>query len=200
MQVISTSILKLTPDMMATRVQRPFVERPRSKGIHVQAVNKQLGIAAGKLTSDEDDDFPFERFSQTVYPLMPALGVAWEEFRASFYALDELLWQPCEFERDGIFGTPDGFVLSKYDPLWECKQTTKKIQCVTKCWMYMKQGLSYCAMSERTHVLYDVNWLLGDYMRPYSPVSTSTLVEFTTQEIETWWKIVRAAAKTVKPE
>ncbi len=172
---------------------------PRSPGVHVQAVNRALGVAAGKLSDGDADDFPFVRFSDTVYPLMPALGVAWEELRASMYAEHELVWQPYELERDGIYGTPDGLM---FDPerIWECKQTTKKIQSITGMYMYLKQGLSYCAMSGLNTVQYDICFVLGDYTRPYQPQATETVVEFTELEITTWWKNVLKAAKTVKPE
>jgi hypothetical protein len=155
--------------------------------VHVQALNKQLGVAAGKL--DSDDDSPFDPFTDTHYPLLPALGVAWEEMRASHYSDDQLDWQPFELERDGIFGTPDGLMIEEL-AIWECKLTTKKIQSISSCWMYVKQGMGYCAMSGLRRVRYDVVWLLGDYSRPYKADGTTTLVEFDEREIETWWEIL----------
>jgi hypothetical protein len=172
---------------------------PRSPGVHVQAINKALGIAAGKLADDEDS--PFEKFSETCYPLMPALGVAWEEFRASTYSESELLWQFAELEKDGIFGTPDGLWITEVETaLWECKLTTKRIRGIQEMWLYCKQGLSYCAMSGQNRVLYDVLWLLGDYSRPYQPVGTVTLVEFDDKEISSWWEIVKRTAPSIPSE
>jgi hypothetical protein len=184
---------------MNGRTRRETPQIPRSKGVHVQAINKALGIAAGKLEDSDGDDFPFVRFSDTVYPLMPALGVAWEELRASHYSESELCWQPYELERDGIFGTPDGLM---FDPerIWECKQTTKKVQSLSGMWMYLKQGLSYCAMSGLRVVQYDVCFVLGDYSRPYQPQATETVVEFDQKEIETWWQIIVKASRSVRPE
>lgn len=201
MKVIFERELVLTPDMMARRAHRPPVALPRTPGVHVQAVNKYLGIAAGKLSDSDDDGYPFQRFTPECYPLMPALGVAWEEFRASLYADDELLWQWGELERDGIYGTPDGLWL--VDPktaVWECKRTSKKMQSVGDVWMYMKQGMSYCAMLGQNRTKYDVLWDMGDYSRPYQPKSTEALVEFSDKEIEDWWRIVVKAAAGVKAE
>lgn len=183
---------------------------PRSPGVHVGAINRSLGIAAGKLSDADADDFPFDRFTATSYPLLPALGVGWEEFRATHYRHDQLIWQPCELSRDGIFGTPDGLFFEEetddFSCFWECKYSTKKLQRIDSLWMYLKQGLSYCAMSKVTlgrqisRVLYDVCFALGDYSRPFKPVGMTSLVEFTHQEIETWWNIVLVASKGVKPE
>lgn len=196
----------LDPVMMSSgrtfRGQAPSV--PRSKGVHVGAVNRSLGIAAGKLSDPEDVDFPFERFTDTEYPLLPALGVSWEEFRASHYGHGELIWQPEELTRDGLFGTPDGLLVEAetgdFTRFWECKYSTKKLQSITSLWMYLKQGLCYCAMAGLCRVQYDICFALGDYTRPFKPVGQISVVEFTKQEIETWWGIVLKAAPSVKPE
>lgn len=204
--------MALSPAMMSTgrtyRGEAPSV--PRSHGVHVSAVNRALGIAAGKLSDADADDFPFDRFTETSYPLLPALGVGWEEFRASHYGHDQLIWQPCELHRDGIFGTPDGLLwedeTEDFSCFWECKYSTKKLQGIGSLWMYLKQGLCYCAMSKTSlgrqisRVTYDICFALGDYSRPYKPVGMTTKVEFTLQEIETWWEIVLVASKGVKPE
>ena len=171
---------------------------PRSPGVHVQAVNKALGIAAGKLEEFVDLE---DSFTSTNYPLLPALGVFWEEGRASQYSEDDLLWQYSELERDGIYGTPDGLWLGGDETaIWEAKFTTAKIKSIDQCWMYCKQGLCYAAMSGFRRVLYEVCWMLGDYSRPYKPKGTSTLVEFSDLEVESWWAIVLKSSRNVKPE
>lgn len=215
MRILSESRIVITPRMMRERTFRTPPERPRSPGVHVQSVNRALGIAAGRLSDSDDDSFPFERMTDEVYPLMMALGVGWEELRASMYPEERLIWQPGELERDGIYGTPDGLILNQqplvggcydvgWDPYepedWECKQTTKKVQSIKECWLYLKQGLSYYAMGGPRRTRYEICWVLGDYSKPYQPIATSTLVEFTEQEREAWWKIVVEAAKKVKPE
>lgn len=200
MKILREDRMVLTPKLMSNRTQRPLQCGPRTPGVHIQAINKKLGVAAGKLSDDSDEDFPFERFTEHLYPLMPAEGVAWEEFRASCYTEEELVWQPGELERDGIYGTPDGLYLLEDLCLWECKRTTKKLQRITDLWMYLKQGLSYCAMSGYNKVLYDINFGMGDYSRPFIPIGTVTLVEFEEHEINSWWKIVLGAKHLAKEE
>lgn len=201
MKVLYEQRIKLTPAVMDSRTPRSCPVRPRTPGVHVQAINKSLGIAAGKLSNLEDSsgESVFERFSSESYPLLAALGVAWEELRASMYPEDELVWQPCEFERDQVYGTPDG-LLPELGALWECKLTTKKLQPVQDLWMYNRQGMSYCAMSGMNQVLFDICFLLGDYSRPYQPYGITALVEYSRAEIEMWWSHVLRAKSNVTPE
>jgi len=196
MRTLFSKTVELTKLQMANRTQRPYPTTPRSIGVHVQEINKRLALAAGQLN---DGPSPFGDFDGETYPALPAVGVAWEEFRASTYSDSELLWQPTESERDGIYGTPDGLYLGYHDmTIWECKFTTKKIQPIEQMWLYCKQGLAYCAQEKLNHVMYDVCWMMGDYTRPYNPILTTTLVEFDNREIEAWWKIMLETAKDMR--
>lgn len=190
MRLLDVKRITLSPESVANRTQRPWPKTDRTKNVHhVAAINQVLGIAAGKLSDDNLESFPFDKFTEDFYPMQPALGVAWEEFYASFYTEEELTWQPGEFNLDGIYGNPDG-ILHKKDALWECKQTTKKICPITDHWMYLKQGMCYCKMCGFTRVQYDVCYLLGDYKKPYTAEGISSLVEFDQREIDQWWSIV----------
>lgn len=212
MKIISEERMVINPAVMESgRVSRGLPpSAPRSKGVHVGAVNRSLGIAAGKLSDPEDVDFPFDRFTGTSYPLLPALGVGWEEFRVSLYPLDRLIWQPGELSRDGLFGTPDALIWEEqtkdFTRFGELKYSTKKCQSIKDLWMYLKQGLCYCAMTLRglsyeiTRVQYDICFALGDYSRPFKPIGQISAVEFSRLEIESWWSNVRKAAPYVKPE
>lgn len=206
MHILSESKLVLTPAMMFARSIRQKREMPRSPGVHVQAVNRRLGVAAGKISDSDAWDFPFDKLTKDYYPPMLALGVAWEELAASLYSESELFWQPGEFCRDEIYGTPDGilpsYLRSSRARLWECKETTKKAQSIRECWMYLKQGMSYCAMTECdiVTVQYDICWLLGDYTRPYQPAATRSVVQFEEKELETWWSVVLKEAKNTPAE
>lgn len=198
--------IRITHEMMANRRTLVRTPQPRTPGYHLSAINARLGIAAKKLSDSDAYGFPFERITATHLPIMLALGQLWEESRASFFQDDEMLWQPGEMARDGIFGTPDGLViagsrnpgLTGYrecglgwtDDLprsWECKRTSKKICDVRDHWLYLKQCLGYCAMGMPRLCQLDILYVDGNYMRPYQPCAISSLIEFTEAEIESWW-------------
>lgn len=197
MKTLSHKVIDLTPERMRNRTFRERPDCPRSKGIHVQAVNNYLATAAGKLKEDTTGAFP--AFSDTFYPLLPAMGVAWEDFWSTLFTETELLWQPGEMERGDIYGTPDGIMLES-GAVGECKFTLSKRKPISECWRYLRQGMSYCALGGFNLVEYHINWMLGDYMRPYQPVYDVTLVEFSNDEIETWYSRMQAVKEKVKPE
>jgi hypothetical protein len=200
MRILSEESLVISPDQLSRRTYRERIELTRSPGVHVQAVNKYLAVAANKLSGDS----PFDPFTATNYPLLPALGVAWEDFRVSLFGEETLVWQPGEMQRDGISGNPDGLLTLPDGDIciWECKLTTAKIKRISECWLYLRQGIAYCALygCAFRRVMYDVYWVLGDYSRPYQPMSTQTLVEFDEAEIETWWERMLAVKDKVKGE
>lgn len=197
MRILSHKIVDLTPERMSRRTFRERVELPRTKGVqHVQAINRYLAIAAGKLKEDPDS---FPAFGPNLYPLLPALGVAFEDLWASLFTEDELLWQPGEMERDGIYGTTDGLMLDS-GAIAECKLNYKKHKPVTEDWLYMRQGMAYAALNDIDLVEYHVCWCLSNYNRPYTPLYDVTLVEFSRSERETWFERMLAVKDKVTPE
>lgn len=72
----------------------------RVAGVHVGQVLRHIAIAS-KMYSEEDreDEMPLRMF----------LGLAFEEMAARLYK--DMIWQPGEFEADGVSGNPDGVTL-----------------------------------------------------------------------------------------
>lgn len=105
--LVSESEVRLSwDDLRRHKVRRPPASsKVRSGGIHVSAILK----ASGAFQSDELDD--------EEVPLRMAVGQAWENFLVGLYP--DMLWQPGEIERDGVFATPDG--LSVMDIMYEQK-------------------------------------------------------------------------------
>lgn len=194
MTVLSEEIIKLNPRIMAQR-RHPVANRQSrsTKHLHVMQIVTRLAIAAGKL----DEILDWEPFTETHYPTLPAMGVMWEEFRASYFNPDAFCWQPGEHLKDGIAGNPDG-VFPFERKLWECKATTKKPQPVAEIWIYVKQILCYLKLTGMTQALLEVLWIAGDRSKPIKPIATSTLLEFTQHEIDSWWAVMVKTAREME--
>ena len=50
--------IRLTHEMMTDRRTMPRINAPRTKDVHVSAINHALGIASKKLTDSDSDSFP----------------------------------------------------------------------------------------------------------------------------------------------
>lgn len=197
MIVLDTSEMKLTAQDLRLRVRHQIPKGgERTPGVHLSGVLDYIAEASGLFKNAKGQ--PGQDFEEN-YPTIMAMGVAWEEFAASLYP--EMAWQPGEWSRDEIYGTPDGLSIiqshhvatrtSTDTPLIEeFKFTTKKLQPVESCWKYVRQGMGYCAMSGFRHVRYHVCWVHGDYQGGHWPVYTRTLLEFTDDEIEKFWRVV----------
>src|SRR3990167_6527146 len=89
--------------------RKPKNVHKRSSGWHLSGINSYALKAAGLLnTEDETDE----------YPLRMAVGTAMEDYLVGFYP--DMVWQPGEFERDGVFCTPDGISLVEDDSIEAC--------------------------------------------------------------------------------
>jgi len=195
MTVLKEKIIRLDPQLMVQRQHPARVFQPRSScHLHVMQIVKHLAQAAGKIDKDSES---WEPFTETHYPTLPAMGVMWEELRASYFNPDAFCWQPGEHIKDNIAGNPDG-IFPFQQTLWECKLTYKKIQPVSDIWIYMKQILSYLKLTNFETAQLDVLWAAGDYSRPFRPIATETTLSFTQHEIDSWWQIILNTAKEME--
>lgn len=207
MNVLEAKTMSLTADDMRGRVRHQMpVDCSRTPGVHLSGVLDFIAGASGLFKTSKTQ--PGADFEEN-YPTIMAMGVAWEEFAAGLYP--DMAWQPGEWQRDEIYGTPDG--LSSVASCAYCqslngcqcslagcedstaiveefKFTTKKLQPVEQCWKYVRQGMGYCAMSGFRHVRYHVCWAHGDYSGSHWPIYTRTLLEFSEEEIEKFWRAV----------
>lgn len=195
MEVLEHVIISLTADDLRRRVliDRTKLNAPRSSGVHLSGVLKYLAYSPGGAVTNKNISDSKQNFEED-YPMVTAMGHAWEEFCVSLYP--SVIWQPGEAERDGIFGTPDGisyemeFKGGLLDVNEEFKLTTKSMKVPTEDWYFQRQGLSYCAMKGLNYVRWHVNWVHGDYKKQRWPTYTRTLVRFEDAEIERWWQVV----------
>lgn len=187
-------------------------QHPRSAGVHMSGILKPLAISARKLKETEQ--------LEEEYPLLWAMGVAWEEFCASF--MSEADYQPGSICKDGIWMTCDAISVPDTiagQPNTECrpvieemKYTTKSMRCsfpeLAKAanaklwqdeWMWLMQGKAYCvgygAQIVRWHVLYS----RGDY-KVFGPRYVRYTCEFTEQELKQAWQMFVANKALAVPE
>src|SRR3990167_7404646 len=146
--------------------RKPKNVHKRSSGWHLSGINSYALKAAGLLnTEDETDE----------YPLRMAVGTAMEDYLVGFYP--DMVWQPGEFERDGVFCTPDG--LSEDNPhgggepsetvIEEFKGATWKSRFKRKgeailserIWMWQLAG--ECAILRQNYCRLHAVYINGDY-------------------------------------
>ena len=158
-------------------------QAPRSAGVHMSGILKPLAIAAKQLKSYEQDE--------EEYPLMWALGVAWEEFVASLYPT--MHYQPGEVTVDEIHMTCDGLnYLPAFDVecVEECKSTYES-SAKPISWMKMMQGKAYCYGYGPRVVRWHSCHLRGDY-KNWKPSYWRRTIQFTDKEVESCWKMMVA--------
>ncbi len=157
----------------------------RSSGVHLSGVIKHVLVTAGLLTTDETtDEMPWRMF----------LGMAFEAYAVQLWP--DLIWQPGEQCRDGVYGSPDGLtgdVLEEFKLTWISRLEKSEARGVRpadrkvidhKRWMLQLAGYLWMMnlRMARLHVFY-VN---GDY-RQSGPQYYTYLLQFTEQELERTW-------------
>ncbi len=207
MQILEEVEVKLELSDLSRRVLLPrlatpdgfYAQLPRSAGVHMSGVLKPLAIAAKQLK-------PYEQLEEE-YPLMWALGVAWEEFVASLYpGMD---YQPGEVVKGGIAMTCDGLNwLDEWGEacIEEMKFTTKlergetegSVKSFKDEWMWLQQGKAYCygygPRIVRWHVLFMIPFFKG------GPKYKRFTVRFTDNDISQAWNMFCANKHAAVPE
>lgn len=200
---------------IAKRVRHPAPPtHVRAPGTHLSGILRAIAIESGilKVYAPQNVDSTQRGGSaadldEDIMPLRMIMGMAVEEYFAGFYP--DMQWQPGELERDGIFGNPDGITLNpllngggsvmvdEFKATWKSEFTYGGKQFLSN-WMWMRQGMGYCAMLGTRWVRFHIVWMNGDY-RPPQPRYYRYLVEFTQKEIDNAWNLnLRNKHKAVK--
>jgi hypothetical protein len=162
--------------------------------------------ARGKWTDRDDTDN---------CPINVVVGVAFENWAVGLPDCKEMAWQPGEWKKDGVFGTPDGVselepeearqykivpdlhglrVLEEFKATWRSAHQAD----VTGITYWMYQSASNCRAVGANVVRQRVLWVNGDY-RPPSPRYCVYVIYFEPEEQEKIWRNVilknRALAK-----
>jgi hypothetical protein len=173
----------------------------RSKGVHVSGIIKHIAHLRRLYKDDDQLD---------EMPTVVLLGSAFEESAVRLY--DDMVWQPGEIERDGVFGSPDGrsvmadqlAILFKIMTCWvlaEFKFTYKSRrhrQDIRAEQTWMMQVMDYLWMDADTYRASDGNyyvwlhvlWACDNYVMPFRPKYMKYLVRFTEQELVRNWAMM----------
>lgn len=195
----------------------PRPQHKRSPGVHLSQIIRHIAIKLGKLKDEDRND---------EYPLVMFLGQAFEESAARLYPAME--WQPAELFRDDVYGSMDGKdTISEYTDLRtgvrtvfggtgggagggrrlidEFKLTYTSAHTkldIREQWMYLTQGLGYCAMDadQPRLIRYHRLFVCGNYRPPFPPQYWRTLVEVSEEEVEKNWSMIQKYKTAVEPE
>jgi hypothetical protein len=177
----------------------------RSPGVHVSGIIRCLATESGILKPDQADDLSLtdvrEIKDQTAI-LRISIGLAWEEYYISevLGPLMGVVDHPGELEVDGIYMSPDGesiatvFMDKMISVIHEVKATyksTKTVGDLSSQWMWLAQVMAYCKGARTTVAMLHVLFLCGDYKYPITPQVRCWKVEFTEEEINQNWDLLR---------
>jgi hypothetical protein len=187
-------------DRLATKTRRSVAAR--SSGVHLSGVIKYVMTTAGLLTPEDATD---------LMPLRMCVGMAFEQWVVQLYP--DLVWQPGEVSRDGIYGSPDGVsalrkgmvihkgegyldsevMLEEFKATWKSrldKGDTRGVRPpakeITQQKIWMMQLAGYCHMMGLTLARLHVLWINGDY-RNSGPEYFTYMIQFTRSELERMW-------------
>lgn len=188
---------------VAHQIVLPESEIPRSLGVHLSAIIRSISVRMGFLDRKWCEDLSLSDASDITDPisiLRICIGLAWEKWFV--HTLPHVVGHPEELHVDGIYMTPDGESVDVVTTLrrglrtvvHEFKTTYKSTNTVGDLrqeWMYLTQLKGYCkGMKTRFAKIY-ILFICGDYKYPISPQFKVFEIEFTQEEIDENWSLMR---------
>jgi len=200
---------------VAVQLLPPDGGMPRSKGIHVSSVIRNIAIENGILNPEYVESLDLIDASQEQWwtglpmraQILIAMGMAWDEWYLP--NLGYVVPHPGEMELDGIYLTPDGESLDMIRverqnhhvvAIHETKLTSKSTKTVgdlSSQWMWLCQIKAYCKAAGTRLAFLHVLFLCGDYKFPITPQigplkdqMTAWRLEFTQEELDENWDII----------
>jgi hypothetical protein len=184
----------------------PESKTPRSPGVHVSSIIRCVATEYGILKPEWAEELSLvdvRTITDQVALVRISIGLAWEEWyipnilSPSMGVIDH----PGEREVDGIYMTHDGESIStittdkrNHYAVHEVKATyksTKTVGDLESQWMYLAQMKAYCQALRTRWAFLHCLFLCGDYTFPIKPLLRCWEVEFTQQEIDENWQMLR---------
>lgn len=187
------------------RLTLPPPKTERSAGVHCSAIIRCIATEHGILKKEWAEELSLvdvrEITDQTAI-LRIRLGLAWEEHYIP--TLPDVVDHPGEMEVQGIFMTHDGESLStvltqagiayalivhEVKLTWKSTNTVGNIEAQ---WMWLAQIKAYCKGLNTRFAFIHVYFVNGDYKYPLRPLMKIWEIEFTQDEIEENWDLLRS--------
>jgi hypothetical protein len=188
----------------------PHGGKPRSRGVHVSQIIRNIAIETGILDIDEDPSFGDEDQEQwwnnlgSENQLRIAMGLAWEAWYIP--QLGHVTDHPGEMKLKGIYMTHDGesldTVISETGEgetmvlaVHEIKLTYKSVNTVqglSTQWMWLTQTKAYAKGLGTTRAYVHVLFVCGDYSWPIRPVLKVWRIDYTQEEINESWRLIQS--------
>ena len=191
----------------SAKITLPGPGTPRTRGTHasglIRSIAAHMGVLKAEWVDDPDDIGDVREINDPTAILRICIGLAWEDFYIRHILLKEgVVKHPGEMTVDGIHMTPDGesvdvIITPKRHSvltIHEVKATYKSIKTVgdfTNQWMWLAQGKAYCKGAKTRYCKFHVLHLCGDYKMPIKPVAQCWNIEFTQQEVDENWDLLR---------
>ena len=185
----------------------PESKTPRSPGVHMSGIIRCIATDTGILKPEWAEEISLTDVRSITDPtaiLRINIGLAWEQhYIGTLMEPYGIADHPSEVEIDSIYGSPDAESVSVIITLGrktikhvchEIKATyksTKTVGDLTNQWMWLTQIKAYCkALGTRFAVLH-ILFLCGDYSYPIKPMREVYEIEFTQQEVDDCWDLLR---------
>lgn len=184
-----------TPVIQRDGDMRPMGEN-RGAGIHLSHVIRDIEVRIYKKKYDTGV------FTPEDLATMADAGFAWEQREIlRLKAEGRSFVLPGEIMKDGILMTPDG-LLDVEETIPEFKRTYRSVRGLenwaVNFWGWETQVMGYCHAYGLKKALFIVDFVCGDYSRPFKPIPLKIWLEFTAQELENRWATVRRHAANMR--
>lgn len=210
----------VTPERVYLTIPAPVT--PRSEGVHLSAIIRCIATETGILDPKWAEELSLIDAREITDPdavLRICMGLAWEQWYAS--QLPDVTDHPYEMVLDGIYMTHDGEELSFVRSInrhaliiHEFKLTYKSLKTIgleedgnptkllsgPKNWMWVSQIKGYCKGAGTRFAVLHVLFVCGDYSWPQTPQKWRFNIEFSQEEIDEGWDLIRDYRDYFQPE
>lgn len=181
----------------------------RSDGLHVSEIIRDLenritkpGQRNKRENMTEEERARLDRFALLGFTWETVLSEHMEQRMSPLVEDPATLLPQTEIEKDGIFMTPDSFdaataTLHEYKCTWKSAARFDNLE--VEFWAWLVQIKAYCWAWHINRCRLVVFFVMGDY-RSNFPIIKHVLLEFTEEELEENWEMLKRHAEKMRAE